>query len=102
MKMPSKSDDKQGLSVREVGRPAIRPPSGLTLQDAASAAAAAGLAPRPQPRPMPRPMPPQMAAPAPRAMPMKNGGSASSRADGIAKKGKTKGTMVMCGGGMAR
>jgi hypothetical protein len=28
--------------------------------------------------------------------------SASSRADGIAQRGKTKGTMVMCGGGMAR
>jgi hypothetical protein len=25
--------------------------------------------------------------------------SASSRADGIAERGKTKGTMVMCGGG---
>jgi hypothetical protein len=37
---------------------------------------------------------------------MKKGGvvrsSASSRADGIATKGKTKGTMIMCGGGMAR
>ena len=35
----------------------------------------------------------------------KNGGkvsSASKRADGIATKGKTKGTMVMCGGGMSR
>jgi hypothetical protein len=30
------------------------------------------------------------------------GGSASSRADGIAQRGKTRGTMVMCGGGMAR
>lgn len=30
------------------------------------------------------------------------GGSASSRADGIAQRGKTKGTMVMCGGGMAK
>ena len=30
------------------------------------------------------------------------GGTASARADGIAMKGKTKGTMVMCGGGMAR
>lgn len=30
------------------------------------------------------------------------GGSASSRADGIAVRGKTRGTMVMCGGGMAR
>jgi len=27
------------------------------------------------------------------------GGSASSRADGIAQKGKTRGTIVMCGGG---
>lgn len=33
---------------------------------------------------------------------MAKGGSASSRADGIAQKGKTKGTMVMCGGGMAK
>ena len=33
---------------------------------------------------------------------MKKGGSASSRADGIAQRGKTKGKMVMCGGGMAR
>ena len=33
----------------------------------------------------------------------KNGGmTASRRADGIATKGKTKGTMIMCGGGMAR
>ena len=29
-----------------------------------------------------------------------SGGSASSRADGIAQKGKTRGTIVMCGGGM--
>ena len=28
------------------------------------------------------------------------GGSASSRADGCAERGKTKGTIVMCGGGM--
>ena len=33
---------------------------------------------------------------------MASGGSASSRADGCATKGKTKGTMVMRGGGMAR
>jgi hypothetical protein len=36
---------------------------------------------------------------------MKKGGSvgsASRRADGIAQRGKTKGVMVMCGGGMAR
>lgn len=38
-------------------------------------------------------------------VPMKKGGSvssASSRADGIAQRGKTRGTMIMCGGGMAR
>ena len=34
---------------------------------------------------------------------MASGGSASKRADGIATKGKTKGTMVkMCGGGMKK
>lgn len=33
---------------------------------------------------------------------MAKGGSASSRADGIASRGKTRGAMVMCGGGMAR
>jgi len=35
----------------------------------------------------------------------KSGGSVSSaskRADGIAQRGKTRGTMVMCGGGMAK
>jgi hypothetical protein len=32
----------------------------------------------------------------------KKGGSVSSRADGIAQRGKTRGTMVMCGGGMAK
>jgi len=33
---------------------------------------------------------------------MAKGGSASSRADGCAQRGKTRGTMVMCGGGMAK
>ena len=33
------------------------------------------------------------------AIKMAKGGSASSRGDGIAQKGKTRGTMVMCGGG---
>jgi hypothetical protein len=33
---------------------------------------------------------------------MASGGSASSRGDGIAQRGKTRGTMVMCGGGMAK
>ena len=29
-------------------------------------------------------------------------GSASKRADGIAQRGKTKGTMIMCGGGYTK
>lgn len=32
----------------------------------------------------------------------KGGMTASKRADGIAQRGKTKGAMVMCGGGMAK
>jgi hypothetical protein len=37
------------------------------------------------------------------AMAFKKGGmTASKRADGIAQRGKTRGTMVMCGGGMTR
>ena len=30
------------------------------------------------------------------------GGSASARADGIAQRGKTRGKMIMCGGGYAK
>jgi hypothetical protein len=30
---------------------------------------------------------------------MAKGGTASSRGDGIAQRGKTRGTMIMCGGG---
>jgi hypothetical protein len=33
---------------------------------------------------------------------MAKGGSASARADGIAQRGKTRGTMVMCGGGKVK
>jgi hypothetical protein len=33
---------------------------------------------------------------------MAAGGSASSRADGIAQRGKTRGTIVACGGGMMK
>ena len=34
---------------------------------------------------------------------LKKGGTASTRADGIASKGKTRGTLVtMCGGGKAK
>lgn len=34
-----------------------------------------------------------------RTTPYKKGGSASARADGIAQRGKTRGTLVACGGG---
>jgi len=37
--------------------------------------------------------------PTPKTVKKASGGSASSRADGIATKGKTRGTIVMCGGG---
>ena len=37
---------------------------------------------------------------APKVVKKAAGGSASSRADGCAQRGKTKGTIVMCGGGM--
>ena len=43
----------------------------------------------------------QMATVGPKTMKMAKGGSASSRADGIAQKGKTRGTM-MCMGGSAK
>lgn len=33
---------------------------------------------------------------------MAKGGSASARADGIAQRGKTRGTLVMCGGGRTK
>ena len=49
---------------------------------------------------LPGGMPEVPAAPAVPAVPaMKKGGSASSRADGIAQRGKTRGMMVACGGG---
>ena len=53
------------------------------------------------PGPMPRPTSMPMTNVKP-AMGMKKGGSASSRADGCAQRGKTKGKMVtMAGGGKA-
>ena len=36
----------------------------------------------------------------PEGAPMRKGGTASARADGIASRGKTRGTIVMCKGGM--
>lgn len=54
--------------------------------------------------PKPAPKPPIYPDSVPVDEPVKKakGGTASSRADGIAQRGKTRGTMVMCGGGMAK
>jgi hypothetical protein len=37
-----------------------------------------------------------------KSMSYAKGGTASARADGIAQRGKTRGTMVMCGGGYTK
>ena len=50
--------------------------------------------PKKQPKPVPKAMDDTEM--------MAKGGSASSRADGCAQRGKTRGTMVMCGGGMTK
>ena len=56
-----------------------------------------------KPKPKPAPKPPMYPDSVPVDEPVKRmakGGSASSRADGCAERGKTRGTIVMCGGGM--
>ena len=61
------------------------------------------VAKKPKPAPKPAPKPPIYPGSVPVDEPVKRmakGGSASSRADGIAQRGKTRGTIVMCGGGM--
>ena len=66
-------------------------------------AAAPGVTPRPMPRTSSPPSASGFSTPfGMSAAGAKKGGkvsSASKRADGIAQRGKTKGTMVMCGGG---
>ena len=70
---------------------------------------------KPAPKPVPKkPMPPKDTVfregmPVPQDIDgasvkkMAKGGSASARADGIASRGKTRGTMIaMCGGGMMK
>jgi hypothetical protein len=69
--MPSRSDLKQGLSMGKKGRPRTR----FAKEEDPAVSAGLTMAPRPPMR-------------------MKKGGSASSRADGIAMKGKTKGRFV--------
>jgi hypothetical protein len=53
--------------------------------------AGSGIRVEKEPKPMPAPKVVKKLA---------SGGSASARADGCAERGKTRGTIVMCGGGM--
>jgi hypothetical protein len=57
-----------------------------------------------KPAPKPAPKPPIYPDSVPVDEPVKKakGGTASSRADGCAERGKTRGTMIMCGGGMTK
>jgi hypothetical protein len=57
-----------------------------------------------KPMPKPAPKPPIYPDSVPVDEPVKKakGGTASSRADGCAERGKTRGTMIMCGGGMTK
>jgi len=58
-----------------------------------------------KPKPKPAPKPPMYPDSVPVDEPVKKmakGGSASSRADGIAQRGKTRGTFVACSGGMMK
>jgi len=59
-----------------------------------------------KPKPAPKPKPNKSiypdSVPVDEPVRMAKGGSASSRADGIAQRGKTRGTIVMCGGGMTK
>lgn len=60
---------------------------------------------KPAPKPRPKDVQYPDSVPMPDPVTYSKGGptgSASRRADGIATKGKTRGTMVMCGGGMAK
>ena len=87
--MPSRSDVKQGLSMpRGKGRP-------RTKFDSGGAGEAAGMLTTPRETTV-RPTGMSLGG-------MKKGGTASSRADGIAQRGKTRGTNVtMCGGGKVK
>jgi len=55
---------------------------------------------KPAPKPAPKPIYPDSVPVDEPVKKMAKGGSASSRADGIAQRGKTRGTIVMCSGGM--
>jgi len=58
-----------------------------------------------KPKPKPAPKPPMYPDSVPVDEPVKKmakGGSASSRADGCAQRGKTRGTFIACGGGMTK
>ena len=77
--------------MADVKYPDYTPVDEPVVKDYNVPAAGSGIRVEKEPKPMPKPV-----------KKMASGGSASSRADGIAQKGKTRGTMVMCGGGYAK
>jgi len=77
--------------MADVKYPDYTPVDEPVVKDYKVPAAGSGIRVEKEPKPMPKPV-----------KKMASGGSASSRADGIAQKGKTRGTMVMCGGGYAK
>lgn len=115
--MPIPAYAQNYVAAQQPKAPVITPQSAAIAQKFGPSMSVAGAPPvgtpvGPAPAPSAAMMqkfgpPGQIAKGAPRTMGgMKKGGkvsSASSRADGIAQRGKTKGTMIMCGGkGMKR
>jgi len=76
--------------MADVKYPDYTPVDEPVVKDYKVPAAGSGIRVEKEPKPMPAPKVVKKAA----------GGSASSRADGCAQRGKTKGTIIMCGGGM--
>jgi hypothetical protein len=73
--------------MADVKYPDYTPVDEPVVKDYKVPAAGSGIRVEKEPKPMPK------------VVKKASGGSASSRADGIASKGKTRGTIVMCGGG---
>ena len=77
--------------MADIKYPDSTPVDDPVVKDYKPPVAGSGIKVEKEPKPMPAPKPVKKLA---------SGGSASSRADGCAQRGKTKGTIVMCGGGM--
>lgn len=78
--------------MADIKYPDSTPVDDPVVKDYKPPVAGSGIKVEKEPKPMP----------APKVVKKAGGGTASSRGDGIAQRGKTKGTMVMCGGGYAK